>query len=111
MTRMARSIGLSLAVPLLGRTWISRLGPNTRLTPATRTGNEDCRTAVPTAAGRKEGDPHGHHRHHRTRDLHRWSRRRSHLAGELGNPARGAVFVADPPGSGPGEPGNPPRDR
>src|ERR1700733_5392231 len=27
MTRMARSIGLSLAVPLLGCTWISQLGP------------------------------------------------------------------------------------
>src|SRR5258705_8587381 len=57
MTRMARSIGVSLAVGLLGRTWISRLGPNTRLSPATHTGREDSKTAVPTAEGRKEGDP------------------------------------------------------
>ena len=57
MTGMARSIGLSLAVPLLGRTWISQLGPHTRLTPATHTGREDSRTAVPPAEGRKEGEP------------------------------------------------------
>ena len=54
---MARSIGLSLAVPLLGRTWISQLGPHTCLTPATHTGGEDRTTAVPPAEGRKEGDP------------------------------------------------------
>jgi hypothetical protein len=53
MTRMARSIGLSLAVPLLGRTWISHLSPNTCLTPATHTGQGAQQDGGITAEGQK----------------------------------------------------------
>src|ERR1700733_11950608 len=110
MTWMTGSIGPSLTVGLLGRTWISHPSPTTRLTPATHTGSEDSRTAAQPPKAARKGTPHGRHHHHRTCDLHRRSRCRSHPAGELGNPAGGAAIFADPPGSGPGEPGNPPGD-
>jgi len=54
---MARSIRPSLAVPLLGRTWISQLGPHTCLTPATHTGGEDSRTAVLPPKAARKGTP------------------------------------------------------
>src|ERR1039458_900521 len=112
MARMARSIGLSLAVPLLGRTWINPLVPNTRLTLATHTGNEvPSRTAAPPPEAGSKGNCHGHNPPpHRSRDLFLRSRSRRHPHRELGDPAGRAGFFADPPGPAPGQPGNPPRD-